>query len=224
MANLKDDLDQYLLLQSDQKKNFKIDIKMPQMSSSGRFARLFGKTEQPEANSWLKDAQDSCCPNLVSFFLINFFFANYKQWLIFQTRLQRIIGFVLCLGMGVFCFSLSIFFIPVLVLKARKFAMLYTLGSIFFITSFCFLSGFVAFFKQFFSKQRLAVSLTYSSSMMATLYFSLIAQSTALTVLFAVVQIIALLFMVVGAIPGGASGIKFFGSMFRSGVSNTLPV
>ncbi|KAL5280122.1 hypothetical protein ACFFRR_004230 [Megaselia abdita] len=202
MANLKDDLDQYLLLQSDQKKNFKIDIKMPQISSK-RFSSFFGKSE-PEANSFLKDAQDSCCPNL--------------------TRLQRIIGFVLCLGMGVFCFSLSIFFIPVLVLKARKFALLYTLGSLFFISSFCFLSGFVAFCKQFFSKQRLAVSLTYSTSMLATLYFSLIAQSTALTVLFAIVQIIALLFMVVGAIPGGTTGIKFFGSMFRSGVSNTLPV
>lgn len=29
MANLKSDLDQYLLLQSDQKKNFKMDLKMP---------------------------------------------------------------------------------------------------------------------------------------------------------------------------------------------------
>lgn len=67
MANLKDDLDQYLLLQSDQKKNYKIDIKMPQMTT-GRFSNLFGKTTEPEANSWLKDAHESCCPNLVSGF------------------------------------------------------------------------------------------------------------------------------------------------------------
>lgn len=65
MANLKDDLDQYLLLQSDQKKNFKIDIKMPHMST-GRFSNLFGKNPEPEANSWLKDAHESCCPKLVS--------------------------------------------------------------------------------------------------------------------------------------------------------------
>lgn len=61
MANLKDDLDQYLLLQSDQKKNFKIDIKMPQISSS-RFSNFFKK--EPE-NSWLADASEGCCPALV---------------------------------------------------------------------------------------------------------------------------------------------------------------
>ena len=69
MANLKDDLDQYLLLQSDQKKSFKMDIKMPQMPTGGRFSKFFGKTEQAEANSWLKDAQDSCCPNLVGTYI-----------------------------------------------------------------------------------------------------------------------------------------------------------
>lgn len=84
--------------------------------------------------------------------------------------------------------------------------------------------GFVAFFKQMFSKPRLLASLSYTSCLVATLYFAMIAQSTALTVLFAVAQIIALLFMLLGTIPGGSTGIKFFGQMFKSSVSNTLPV
>jgi len=64
MSNLKQDLDEYLLLQSDQKKNF--NVKLPQIKVPG-LSQIFSRTsEPPEANSWLKDTQDSCCPKLVS--------------------------------------------------------------------------------------------------------------------------------------------------------------
>ena len=59
MANLKSDLDEYLLLQSDQKKTFKMELKMPKMPG------LFRKEPEP-ANGWLSNAQDTCCPKLVS--------------------------------------------------------------------------------------------------------------------------------------------------------------
>lgn len=65
MANLKDDLDQYLLLQSEQKKNYKIDIKMPTLKVP-EMKNLFGKSQPQEANGWLQDTKDSCCPKLVS--------------------------------------------------------------------------------------------------------------------------------------------------------------
>lgn len=205
MADLKKDLDEYLLLQSDQKKNFKLEMpRMPSIPTPGLVSKLFGKGQEPEANSWLKDTQDSCCPKL--------------------SRIQRIVGFVTCMGLGVFCMVVSSFYIPVLILKARKFALLYTMGSIFFIMSFSFLSGFAAMFRQMFSRERLALSISYSVCLVGTLYFAMIEQSTALTVLFAVAQIISLLWMILGAIPGGMTGMKFFGQMFRSSVSSTLPV
>ncbi|XP_016979380.1 vesicle transport protein SFT2C [Drosophila rhopaloa] len=200
MSSLKSDLDEYLLLQSDQKKSF--SVKLPQLK-----VPFFTRKSEPEANSWLKDTQDSCCPKL--------------------SRLQRIVGFVACLGMGGLCMTLSTFYIPVLILKARKFALLYTLGSLFFILSFCFLSGFGSFLKQMFSKPRLLTSISYSSCLLLTLYCALVAKSTAFTVLFAVTQIIALLFMILGMVPGGATGIKFFGQLFKSTVSastSALPV
>lgn len=62
--NLKDDLDEYLLLQSDQKKNFKIDLKMPTLKVP-EIKNLFGKSEPQEANGWLQDTKDTCCPKLV---------------------------------------------------------------------------------------------------------------------------------------------------------------
>ncbi|XP_017065629.1 vesicle transport protein SFT2C [Drosophila eugracilis] len=198
MSNLKSDLDEYLLLQSDQKKSF--NVKLPQLKVP------FLSRREPEANSFLKDT-DSCCPKF--------------------SRLQRIVGFVACLGMGALCMTLSTFYIPVLILKARKFALLYTLGSLFFILSFCFLSGFGSFLKQMFSKPRLISSISYSSCLLLTLYCALVAKSTAFTVLFAVAQIIALLFMILGMVPGGTTGLKFFGQLFKSTVSasaNALPV
>ncbi|XP_034474051.1 protein transport protein SFT2 [Drosophila innubila] len=204
MSNLKQDLDEYLLLQSDQKKNF--NVKLPQIKVPG-LSQIFSRTsDPPEANSWLKDTQDSCCPKL--------------------SRLQRIVGFVACLGMGCLCMTLSTLYIPVLMLKP-KFALLFTLGSLFFIISFCFLIGFQAFFKQMFSKPRLLTSISYSACLTITLYFALVAKSTAFTVLFAVAQIITLLFMLLGMVPGGATGLKFFGQLFKSSVSSSssaLPV
>lgn len=144
-----------------------------------------------------------------------------------QSRLQRIVGFVACLGMGCLCMTLSTFYIPVLMFKP-KFALLFTLGSLFFILSFCFLVGFQTFFKQMFSKPRLLTSISYSACLAMTLYFALVAKSTAFTVLFAVAQIITLLFMLLGMVPGGATGLKFFGQLFKSSVtsssSSALPV
>lgn len=65
MTNLKNDLDEYLLLQSDQKKSsFKIDMKMPVIKVP-EMKSFFGRNEPEEANSWLQDTQESCCPKLV---------------------------------------------------------------------------------------------------------------------------------------------------------------
>ena len=142
----------------------------------------------------------------------------------FQSRIQRILGFGVCLALGIFFLTVSTFYIPVLVLKARKFALLYTMASVMFMLSIGFLLGFGTTIKQLFSKERMWVSGSYVACLFATLYFSVIHQSTALTALFAVAQIIALFWIVLGAVPGGSSSFKFFGRIFKSSVSSTLPV
>lgn len=81
MSNLKQDLDEYLLLQSDQKKNF--NVKLPQIKVPG-LSQIFSRTsEPPEANSWLKDTQDSCCPKLVSKTIAPYNLQSYIIYLIF---------------------------------------------------------------------------------------------------------------------------------------------
>eukprot|EP00057_Strongylocentrotus_purpuratus_P023265 XP_011677739.1 PREDICTED: solute carrier family 12 member 9 [Strongylocentrotus purpuratus] len=65
-----------------------------------------------DTNGWFTQAEkDPFCPSL--------------------SRQQRIIGFMGCLAAGVFCFVLAWTFAPLIVVKPRKFALLYTLGSVF---------------------------------------------------------------------------------------------
>lgn len=75
-----------------------------------------------------------------------------------------------------------------------------------------------------FSRERLFLTLTYGSTLTATLYCALHLQSTPLTVLCAIGQIVSLLWTVVANIPGGTTGLSFFSKMFTKSVSSTLPI
>lgn len=138
------------------------------------------------------------------------------------SRTQRITGFFLCLVMGIFCFAVAGFVAPFLLLKARKFVLLYTMGSLLTIGSFSLLWGPVNHVKHLCSFERLPFTAAYFGSMFATLYMAIIVKSTVLTAVCAVLQIIALIWYFVSYIPGGSTGMKFFTKLFSSAVSKTV--
>jgi len=140
------------------------------------------------------------------------------------SRTQRLIGFACCLGMGIVCFFLASFYIPLLLIKARKFSLLFTLGSAFILLSFSFLSGPWNHVKHLFSKERLPFTLSYVGSLTGTLYCAVHMQNTILTCLFAIIQVIALLWYVFSYIPGGTSGLWFMSKMVAGSASRSLPV
>ncbi|PSN58167.1 hypothetical protein C0J52_00991 [Blattella germanica] len=201
MADLKKDLDDYLS-RNDNKSQSKIT--MPALLSKPDVGKWFGKSVSNDETSpsWLSEAQKDCCPSL--------------------SRIQRIIGFCICIMMGILCFVLAAMYTPVLLLKARKFALLYTMGSLFTILSFSFLWGPMNHLKHLFSRERLPFTAAYFGTLLATLYFALSVQSTPLTVLFAVGQIMALLWFLISYIPGGQTGLSFFTRLFSSAVTNTV--
>ncbi|XP_071147565.1 uncharacterized protein [Mytilus edulis] len=215
MTGLGKDLQNYL---SRSNKDTNISVSDDSNSTGFSLGRLnlFNKSEKISpndtndvANGWFSQAQkDPYLPSL--------------------TKKQRILGFILCLLMGTFCFSLASLYIPLLILKARKFAVLYTLGSLFIISSFSLLWGPMNHFKHLFSVERLPFTTAYFGSMLATLYFSLWLRSTVFTVIFAVIQILAFVWYIVSYIPGGQTGLKFFSKIFYSvaskTASKTLPV
>ncbi|XP_017767042.1 PREDICTED: protein transport protein SFT2 [Eufriesea mexicana] len=203
MADLNKELNEYLL-SSKNEKQFKITVPLVTIPKTN-IKKWFGKSEEnKEEIGWMQGAQKECCPSM--------------------TRIQRLIAFVLCFSMGILCFCLSAIYIPVLLLKARKFALLYTLGSLFFLSSFCFLLGPLSYLKSLFTAERRCFTISYIATLIGTLYCALHLQSTPLTVFCAVLQLIAMLSFLISHIPGGTKGLMFFTKICKSSVNSTLPI
>jgi hypothetical protein len=125
------------------------------------------------------------------------------------SRMQRIITFFLFLAMAAFCFVSAMMLIPILILSTRKFAMLNTLGSLFFLVSFVFLWGPKPYALYLFSETKRLVTGTYTLSVLLTLYTSIWLHSTIFTAICAVFQAAALIWFVFSFVPGGERGLRF---------------
>ncbi|XP_011168632.1 vesicle transport protein SFT2C [Solenopsis invicta] len=203
MADLNKELNEYLL-SSKNEKQYKITVPSVAISKAN-FGKWFGKStnEVEEDAGWIQRSQRECCPAM--------------------TRTHRLISFAVCFLLGLLCFCLSTIYIPVLLLKARKFALLYSLGSLFFLMSFCFLWG-SSYMKSLFLAEKKYFTMLYFATLTGTLYSALHLQSTPLTVLCAILQLIATLSFLISHIPGGTTSLMFFTRMFRSSVKSSLPV
>ncbi|KAJ3146117.1 Vesicle transport protein [Geranomyces variabilis] len=125
------------------------------------------------------------------------------------TRWQRLVGFIVCLALGVFCFFIAFITIPYLALRPAKFATLYTMGSILSLTSFALLQGPRSFLIHIFTKERLPFTAAYLGSMVATLYFAVGQNAYVMTIICSVIQIMALLWYFGSYLPGGLQGLGF---------------
>jgi len=140
------------------------------------------------------------------------------------SRWERFLGFLLCCAGASVCFLVAFLTLPFIVLKPRKFAVAFSMGSLLFMIGFGILSGPVAHLKHLFSKERIPFTGAYFGSLGLTLYFSLGAQSYMGTLVAAVVQVAALLAYFMAYFPGGMTTLRFAGSMGLRGASSLLPV
>uniref|UniRef100_A0A3Q3J9T5 Vesicle transport protein n=1 Tax=Monopterus albus TaxID=43700 RepID=A0A3Q3J9T5_MONAL len=135
------------------------------------------------------------------------------------SRGQRLLAFSVCVSFSALCFGLSALYAPLLLLYARKFALLWSLGSLFAIAAAAMLRG----------PSRLIVGLptspgaaVYLCALGGTLYAALSLHSTVLTALGAALQVAVIVGYVVSLLPGGSAGIRFMGGMAGSPVKRTL--
>ncbi|KAJ3407349.1 protein transport protein sft2 [Chytriomyces hyalinus] len=114
------------------------------------------------------------------------------------TSWQRFIGFCATFAMASFCFMVALFSLPLMVISPPKFVTPFTLGSLLAICSFALIKGPRAYLKDCLSRERIAWTIMYFTSLGLTLYFSLLLHSYLLTIVAVVIQMFTL--------------VRFFGS------------
>ncbi|KAL2832060.1 Got1/Sft2-like family-domain-containing protein [Aspergillus cavernicola] len=125
------------------------------------------------------------------------------------SRWDRMLIFIACnLGAAV-CFIICFFLFPVLSLKPRKFAILWSVGSLLFLLSWAVLMGPMTYAKHLISGSRLPFTAAYFGSIAMTLYFAVGLHSTLLTLISSIFQLAALLWYIVSYFPMGSTGLQF---------------
>ncbi|KAI9302382.1 Got1/Sft2-like family-domain-containing protein [Cunninghamella echinulata] len=140
------------------------------------------------------------------------------------SRVERIMAFALCLALGILCFFLAFsFFLVLLPIAPGKFAATFTLGSILILVSIALLRGPWSHIKHMISVERLPFSLSYVGSMVLTIYASLGIRNYVLTIVFSIVQLIALAWYIGSYIPGGVSTLRYGSAYVGRRAASILP-
>lgn len=144
------------------------------------------------------------------------------------TRGQRLAAGGGCLLLAALCFGLAALYAPVLLLRARKFALLWSLGSALALAGGALLRGGAACGRLLRCEETPSrPALFYLAALGATLYAALALRSTLFTVLGACAQVGALLAVLAGLLPwGGATALRLaLGRVGRGvGLASALPV
>lgn len=144
------------------------------------------------------------------------------------TRGQRLAAGGLCLLLAALCFGLAALYAPVLLLRARKFALLWSLGSVLALAGGALLRGGAACGRLLRGEETPSrPAVCYAVALAATLYAALGLRSTLLTALGAGAQVAALLYGLMGLLPwGGTTALRVALSRLGrgAGLANTLPV
>jgi len=122
------------------------------------------------------------------------------------SRFQRYVTFLIFCGAGALCFILSVFSLSML--NPKKFAALFTFGSVLVMLSFGILNGPKTQLKSLLAKERLPYTVIYVISMLLSLYAAIIKGSFLWTILASIVQLIALLWFVFTYLPNGTSNLS----------------
>lgn len=144
------------------------------------------------------------------------------------TRGQQLAAGGACLLLAALCFGLAALYAPVLLLRARKFALLWSLGSVLALVGGALLRGGAACGRLLRCEETPSrPALFYAAALGATLYAAMGLRSTPLTALSAGAQVAALLALLASLLPwGGGTALRLaLGRLGRSaGLPNGLPV
>ncbi len=124
------------------------------------------------------------------------------------SRWDRLIIFAVAMAGALSCWIVCFLLFPVLSLKPRKFAILWSLGSILFLFSFGALHGAKLYLIHLFSIDRLWFTISFTASIVVTLVSSLVLHSTILAIIACIVQLICSVAYTISYFPFGKNGLR----------------
>ncbi|WPG99727.1 Hypothetical protein R9X50_00254600 [Acrodontium crateriforme] len=119
-------------------------------------------------------------------------------------------------------FIVCFIFMPAFMLKPRKFAILWSMASALFLSSWAVMMGPFIYARHLISPERVPFTATYFGSIVLTLYFAVGLQSTILTLISAIVQVVALVWYLVSYFPMGSQGLRFAASFGSSRLTSWM--
>lgn len=125
------------------------------------------------------------------------------------TRMQRIYGFFMALGMGAVFFVIAMSLLPTVALFPKKFAFFFTCGNVFCICSTIFLVGFKRQAETMMESHRLQAATVYVGAMFMTLASALHWQSSVLAMICSAVQLSAVLWYALSFVPFARQTLSF---------------
>lgn len=134
---------------------------------------------------------------------------------------ERMSLFIVTLAGVYICYSISLFFI---IISPRKFAVLWSFGSILFLISFTILMGPKKFINHFISGERLMYSISFFISIMATLIFSFIYRSMIGVLFSIIIQFVCTIAYSVSYFPLGRQSLQLGSTIARDQVSDWLNI
>ncbi|EPY51941.1 transporter Sft2 [Schizosaccharomyces cryophilus OY26] len=139
------------------------------------------------------------------------------------SRWERYMLFGLCLLGSFACYAIACFMFPVLILKPRRFVLLWTMGSLLAVFGFAILLGFKAHFEQLITKERLPITLGYFASLAATVVSTIYLKSSILSIVFGAIHILTFIAYLIAFFPFGTRTVSFGARMASRSMSNWLP-
>ncbi|KAL2353931.1 Got1/Sft2-like family-domain-containing protein [Cryomyces antarcticus] len=125
------------------------------------------------------------------------------------SRWDRLLVFgglnLAALALFVVCFAIM----PALALRPRKFAILWSMASALFLSSWAVMMGPWTYVQHLLSGPRLPFTAAYFGSIALTLYFAVGLQSTLLTLFSSLAQLVCLVWYLVSYFPMGSTGLRF---------------
>jgi hypothetical protein len=114
---------------------------------------------------------------------------------------QRLIAFVLSIGMGIIFIAIAISLLPTIAIFGKKFAFFYTCGSLFCVGSTGFLVGFQRQMQVMTQSNRAQAAAVYFGCVLLTLVAALVWKSSLISLVAAGAQLVAVLWYALSFIP-----------------------